>query len=147
MERNMVSDVAQVYELWNEYAAALHGDDLERWMSLWIDDGIQMPPDAPRRLGKEQIQRAMQPMFDLFDTSNMIIQIEEVRILYDRAYSHGTYTFEMTPKDGGETKSYAGKFLDILEKQADGSWKIAIDCHNLSRKPTIISIGEKDEHR
>jgi ketosteroid isomerase-like protein len=36
----------------------------------------------------------------------------------------------MTPKEGGETTSYSGKFLDILVKQADGSWKIAIDCHN-----------------
>ncbi len=48
----------------------------------------------------------------------------------DRAYSHGSYEFEMSPKEGGKTKSCFGKFLDILEKQVDGSWKIAIDCHN-----------------
>jgi len=130
MDRNMVSEVAQVYKLLNEYAAAAIDGDIERWMSLWIDDGIQMPPDVPRRVGKEHIRREMQPGFSIFDMSNMIIQTEEVRILGDRAYSHGTYTFEMTPKKGGETKSYSGKFLDILEKQADGSWKIAIDCHN-----------------
>ena len=131
-------DVGLVYELWNEYAAALHDDDLERWMSLWIDDGIQMAPDAPSRVGKEQIRAAMQPTFDLFIMSNIVISTEEVRRLGDRAYSHGAYTFEMTPKERGETKSYSGKFLDILEKQADGSWKIAIDCFNLSRKPTVI---------
>jgi uncharacterized protein (TIGR02246 family) len=132
MERNMVSDVAKVYELWNEYAAAANDGDLERWMSLWIDDGIQMPPDVPRRVGKEQIWKEMQPSFDLFDFSNMVINTEEVRILGDRAYSHGTYVFEMGPKEGGETTSYSGKFLDILEKQVDGSWKIAIDCHNFN---------------
>jgi ketosteroid isomerase-like protein len=65
----------------------------------------------------------------------MVIQTEEVRILGDRAYSHGTYTFDMTPKEGGATSSVSGKFLDILEKQADGSWKIAIDCHN-TNEPT-----------
>lgn len=130
MERNMVSDVAQVYELWNEYAAAANAGDMERWISLWSDDGIQMPPGVPRRVGKEEIRREMQPVFDLFDTSKMTIQTEEVRILGDRAYSHGTYEFEIAPKEGGEIKSYSGKFLDILEKQVDGSWKIAIDCHN-----------------
>ncbi len=130
MERNLVSDVAKVYELWNEYAAALKAGDLERWMSLWSEDAIQMPPGIPRRVGKEQIRREMQPVFDLFDTSKMTIHTEEVRILGNRAYSHGTHTFEMTPKEGGETKGYSGKFLDILEKQVDGSWKIAIDCHN-----------------
>ena len=131
MERNMVSDVAQVYKLWNEYAAAANDGDMARWIALWSDDGIQMPPGAPRRVGKAEIRREMQPLFDLFDTSKMIIHTEEVRILGDRAYSHGTYEFEMTPKEGGETKSCSGKFLDILEKQVDGSWKIVIECHNL----------------
>ena len=123
-------DVALIYELWDEYAAAANAGDFERWMSLWIEDGIQMPPDVPRRVGKAGIRREMQPVFDLFNMSKMTIQTEEVRILGDRAYSHGTYTFDMTPKEGRETKSYSGKFLDILEKQVDGSWKIAIDCHN-----------------
>ncbi len=126
----MVADVAQVDELWNEYVAACHSGDLERWMSLWFDDGIQMAPDAPPRVGKEQIRAAMQPTFDLFVMSSMVIQTEEVRVLGDRAYSHGTYTFDMAPKEGGESSSFSGKFLDILVKQADGSWKIAIDCHN-----------------
>ena len=130
MERTMVSDVAQVYELWNEYSAAVQDGDLERWMSLWIDDGIQMAPDAPPRVGKEQIREAMQPSFDLFIMSNMVIITEEVQILGDRGYSHGTYVFDMAPKEGGETSSYSGKFLDIVAKQSDGSWKIAIDCHN-----------------
>ena len=130
MERTMASDVAQVYELWNEYVAACHAGDLDRWMSLWIDDGRQMPPDTPQRVGIEQIRAGMQPGFELFIMSNMVINTEEVRILGDRAYSHGTYVFDMTPKEGGETTSFSGKFLDILVKQADGSWKIAIDCHN-----------------
>jgi len=130
MERRMVTDVAKIYGVWNEYAAAANDGDLERWMALWIDDGIQMAPDVPRRVGTDEIREGMQPVFDLFDMSNMVIDTEEVRILGDRAYSHGTYVFEMGPKEGGETKSYSGKFLDILEKQVDGSWKIAIDCHN-----------------
>lgn len=130
MERKIASNVAQIYEVWNEYAAAAHSGDLERWMALWIEDGIQMAPDAPRRVGKEQIREAMQPSFNLYIMSHMIVNTEEVRILGDWAYSHGTYTFDMALKEGGETMSLSGKFLDILARQADGSWKIAIDCHN-----------------
>ena len=129
-ERAQIADVAQVYQLWNEVAAACHAGDLERWLSLWIEDGIQMAPDAPRRLGKAQIRAGMQPGFDHFIMSDMIINTEEVRVMGDRAYSHGTYTFDMVPKEGGETMAISGKFLDILVKQADGSWKMAIDCHN-----------------
>jgi uncharacterized protein (TIGR02246 family) len=130
MERTMASDVAQVYELWNDYAAFCHAGDLERWMTLWINDGLQLAPDEPPRVGKEQIQAGMRPGFDHFVMSSMVINSEEVRILGDQAYSHGTYTFDVMSKEGGGTKSLSGKFLDILEKQVDGSWKIAIDCHN-----------------
>ena len=130
MDRRMASDVAQIYRLWNEYAAACHAGEFERYMSLWIEDGRQMAPDAPQRIGKEQIRAAMQPSFDRFDMANMDINTEEVRVLGDWAYSHGTYTFEMTPKEGGETMSLSGKYLGILQRQPDGSWKMAIDCHN-----------------
>jgi len=123
-------DVGLVYELWNEYAAAANAGDVERWLSLWTDDAVQMAPGEPARVGKQQIRAAMQPTFDLFIISNLLMRIEEVRILGDWAYSHGTYGFEMTPKEGEEIRSYSGKFLDILVKGADGSWKIAIDCHN-----------------
>jgi uncharacterized protein (TIGR02246 family) len=138
LERVQVVDVAQVYELWNEYADALNAGDLERWISLWIEDGIQMLPGTPRRIGKAQIRRGMQRLFVLFDTRKMVIQPEEVRILGDRAYSHGTYEFEIAPKQGGEPRSCSGKFLDILEKQVDGSWKIAIDCHNYSMPSELV---------
>ena len=130
MERMQVSDVAQVYELWKEVAAFVNDGDLKHWISLWIEDGIQIAPDAPLRIGQEQIQMAIQPTFDSFIMSNMVINTEEVRILGDRAYSYGSYVFDMAPKDGEGTTRYSGKFLDILEKQADGSWKIAVDCHN-----------------
>ena len=129
-ERVKNIDVALIYELWREVAVACQAGDLERWLSLWIEEGIQMAPDVSRRLGKAQIRAALQPTFELFIMSDMVINTEEVRVLGDWAYSHGTYTFDMTPMQGGQTRSFSGSFLDIVVKQADGSWKIAIDCHN-----------------
>ena len=129
IERVQIADVAQVYELWNEFAAAATAGDMERWLALWSNDGIQMPPGAERQVGKERIRREVQSRFDLYD-QKMTIDLEEVRVLGDRAYSHGTYKFALTPKKGGETSNGSGKFLTILAKQGDGSWKIAIDCFN-----------------
>ena len=62
MDRMRNIDVGLVYELWNEYAAAANDGDLARWISLWSEDGIQMVPGAPRRVGKEQIRREMQAL-------------------------------------------------------------------------------------
>ena len=138
-ERAQVADVAQVYELWLEVAAALNNGDLERWLALWSDDGIQMPPGAPRRQGVAEIRKELQSLFDSFDLSEMAIQTEEVRILGDWALTHGTFTFGRTPREWGETKRYTGSFLDVLKKQVDGSWKIAIECFNYDA-PTGVHV-------
>ena len=130
LERVQVADVAQVYKLWNEYASAANAGDLERWLALWADNAIQMPPGVPCLVGKAEIRSALQSLLVQFNTSKMIIQAEEIRILDGRAYAHGTFEFRRSAKRGREARHYSGKFLDILEKQIDGSWKIAIDCHN-----------------
>ena len=128
-ERMKNIDVAQIYELWNEYADAWCTGDIERWIALWTDDGVQMPPGAPRNVGKEQIRKANQPGMDQNDYEMKIIP-DEVQVLGDRAYCHGLGGFTMTPKEGGDAAEFVGKFLTILQKQVDGSWKIAIDCFN-----------------
>ena len=128
-------DMALVYQLWNEYAEAINAGDLERWITLWTDDGIHMAPNKPTQVGKEQIRMAVQPEFELADMRNLSIYIEEVRILGSWAYSYGKYVLDFTPQEGRETTIFRGNFLDVLVKQADGSWKIAIDCHNYNKPP------------
>ncbi|UCG25440.1 MAG: nuclear transport factor 2 family protein [Chloroflexota bacterium] len=125
------TDVALIHELWNEYASALMAGDMERWISIWIRGGIEMSAGGLLLTGAEQIRVANRPVMDLFD-AEMTISLEEVRILGDCAYSFGSYKQAITPKEGGESISNTGLFLTILEKQADGSWKIAIACFNSS---------------
>lgn len=109
-------------------------NDMDRWISLWISEGIEMQPAGLLLSGTEQIRAASRPVMDLFDME-MTISPQGVRILGDCAYSHGSYKQAITPKEGGESISNTGLFLTILEKQADGSWKIAIACFNTCQLP------------
>jgi len=131
-ERAKYIDVALIYELWRAYANTINDGDLDRWISLWVEHGIQMLPNEPSRIGKAQIYEAMKLQLDELLISNMVINTEEIQILGDRAYAYGTYTFERTTKEGELKMRYSGNFLDILEKQVDCFWKIAIDCRNYS---------------
>ena len=38
---------AAVNEIWEGYAASANEGDVDRWISLWTDDGIQMRPNSP----------------------------------------------------------------------------------------------------
>ena len=130
--KDEAADVAKVKEVFSQYASAVKDGEVERWMSLWSTDSKRLAPNAPASVGAEEIQVAIGPLFELFDFEEFIVNPDEVQILGDHAYSHGTYSFLMTPKAGGATIEDSGKFLTILEKQADGSWKIAVDSFNTS---------------
>ncbi len=130
MDETGDNDVALIHKLWDQYGAEWSpGGDFERWMDMWIEEGRQYPPDAPRNVGKAQIRAGNQPGYEQSDWQ-MKVYPDEVQVFGDQAYTHGTYEFSFTQKDSGKTFAGTGKFLTILHKQEDGSWKLAIDCFN-----------------
>ena len=129
LEKRNKADTAAIKEKINQYAVTVNAGDFEGWISLWTDDGIQLYPGAPARIGKEQIRAGMKPAFDQF-ILKMAITNKELRVSGDLGFARGTYTESMIPKAGGQAEKYDGKYLTILERQADGSWKVARDCFN-----------------
>ncbi len=65
----------------------------------------------------------------------MSIQPMEIEVQVDYAYSMGTYSQKFTPKAGGRTTVFEGKFLDVLHKDSDGKWMILRDCYNSNNHP------------
>jgi uncharacterized protein (TIGR02246 family) len=132
---DVTADVEAINEIWNQYVLGANTDDLELWISLWDENGIRMAPDTPATFGKEQIRAQMEPLFGQFNFE-ITINNEEVQIAGDWAFSRGAYILSLTPKVGGETTTFEGKYLTILKRQADGSWKVARDCFNYNAPPT-----------
>jgi uncharacterized protein (TIGR02246 family) len=131
------ADIAAIKEMLNQYAVACNTGDFDLWISLWADDGIQMPPDTPTRIGKEQIGEGIKPAFDQMNLDIAIHSIEDAKVYGDLGLTRCTYTLKMTPKAGGETINAMpdGKALTLYEKQSDGSWKIVYDCFNSNTTP------------
>lgn len=121
-------------EMWKEFAASLEAGDLDRWLALWTDDGIQMPPDEPAAVGKDRIRIRMAAALDKFKV-DMEIKNEELQHAGDWAYARGTYKATLTPKQGGAAIPIDGKFMTILTRQGDGSWKIHRDIFNSNVPP------------
>ena len=130
----MKTDITAIREVLNQYAEGVSAGDFDLWMSLWTDDGVQMPPDAPACVGKEQIREEMKPAFDEMSMELAILSIEDSKTYGDFGLTRCKYTLNMTPKAGGETINAMpeGKALTLYERQSDDSWKIAFDCFNSS---------------
>ena len=125
---------AAVNEIWEQYAASVNAGDVEGWISLWTDDGIQMRPNSPSIVGKEAIRARRESAAELFSVEMEIIN-EEVQTSGDWAIARGIYTAVLTPKAGGEETFVDGKYMTLLQRQPDGSWKIYRDIFNSNVPP------------
>ena len=134
-EDEQAAEQAKIIAVTKAYQASLNEGDFERWMTLWADGGVRMPPDEPQSVGLEAIRATVGPGFELFDFEGFAVYPDKIQVLGNIAYTRGQYEFSMTPKEGGDTLHFTGKFLSLLEKQADGSWKFTVDCFNYNGPP------------
>ena len=121
---------AALNDIWRRYAASLNAGDISRWMELWTDDGVQMPPDEPAVVGKEQIRGRNRAVLDQFTFNMEHITNLEVEEAGNLAFARGRFGATLTPKGEGKPIVVDGKYLTILKKQPDGSWKIHRDAFN-----------------
>ncbi|GAH25945.1 unnamed protein product, partial [marine sediment metagenome] len=70
---SMGDDITAIKEVLPQYAVAVNTGDFDLWISLWADDGVQMPPGAPAKIGKEQIGKAAKPAFDKMNRDDGMI--------------------------------------------------------------------------
>lgn len=130
----MTSLKDEINDIIRNYVSAANAGDIDRLISLYMDDGIRMLPDVPAIIGKENIKSHFQKQADLIDVK-ATMNNEEVRETSDWGFVRGNFSLEITPKGEGEKFKRTGKYLTILEKQADGSWKFAREIVNFDAPP------------
>jgi len=120
-------DVERIRVIWNIYSTARVVGDSEVWLSLWDEEGIQMPPGAPAR-SKAVLDEVVPNAFASGEVLSMNIYPEEINVAESWAYARGTYDSEREVE--GQAVRVEGKFLTIFKRQPDGTWRIYRDCFN-----------------
>jgi uncharacterized protein (TIGR02246 family) len=119
-----------VNAVWDEYEASILAGDPDRWIELWVEDGVQLPPGNPPVVGKEAIYERISSDLDAFEYSEFVINNEDVEVNGDLAFARGNYVVTFAPKSGGDSMSVDGKYMTIMHQQPDGTWKIFRDIFN-----------------
>ncbi len=117
---------------WSKAAEAKQPD---AFVGFYSPDAMVLPANMPLTSGKEAITKMItgfmtMPGFSLkFETAKV-----EVARSGDIAWTQGSY--DMTANDAkGKPVNEHGKFLEVWKKQADGSWKCAVDSFNADEPP------------
>ena len=127
--RSTESDVRQIEAVSNARAEAFNNSDAKTIASYFTEDCVLMAPDKPATKGREQVRAYYQSIFDAF-SPRLKSGYDEVSVSGDLAYGRGFATVELTPKNGGPTTVSAAKYLNILRRQSDGSWRTSHDIWN-----------------
>ena len=109
--------------------AAVTAGDVEGEISRFSEDGIYMWPDAPAVEGRTALRAWFTDLFERVEIE-LDNKTDEVEIHGDWAYTRGRSKAIIRPKDGGAARTVHGKYINILRRQPDGSWKITRRIRN-----------------
>jgi len=123
------ADDEALRELSRQGVAEFNAGNLDGLMALYADDAVHMPPNNPIIIGKDSLRSGFEE-FLAANTSELSSTVEDIGVSGDWAFLRLSYTQSITPKDGGDTTQEVGKWVLILERQADDSWRITTDIWN-----------------
>jgi len=128
------ADVEAIKKVNVDLINAFNASDAATAVALVMDDAVDLPPNRPAVIGKEAIRSFVQSDFDRF-TMNFADEIVEIEVAGDLAYIWTNYTVTLTPKDVGKPIGNNGKWLKVLRRQPDGSWKFSRNIWNSDNPP------------
>ena len=132
-ERYMASFEQAVARLNRESIDAFNRGDVAICAGFYTEDATMLLPDRPPVKGRKAIEDCLR---DYAASGLKLMPVEPIEIVSsgDIGCCAGTYSFQ-APSERGAAVNEAGKFVTVLRRQPDGSWKAVIDSFFGDTKP------------
>jgi ketosteroid isomerase-like protein len=126
-----------------QWSAAAGAKDVDKTVSYYAEGAVVMPPNASAATTNESIRSAWKEMLTSPGAAiSWKATKVEVATSGDLAYVSGAYEERMTDASG-KTVNDRGKYLEVWEKQADGTWKVVADIWNSDLPASAPEAPEK----
>ena len=125
------ADVNAIHNLEDQWSAALQARDVDKILSFFASEGVEMDPNAPIFVGPQAIREANESWLSdttiLFKTYTYTINPIEVAVSGDLGYTRGNSQVIKNTPDGRIV--IRTKWVDIWKK-IDGKWKVIVNISN-----------------
>ena len=105
------------------YRDALNTSDVNKVLTLYTNDGVFMPSNAPSAIGQEQLKGSYEFVFKTIQL-NVEFFIDETMVSGDYAFARTTSKGTTLIHANGETVAEENRELFVLQK-TNGQWKIS----------------------
>ncbi len=109
-------DQDAIRQVTTDFAEAFNARDIDRILSLYADNSVFMPPNAPMLRGREPLKSFYSEMFGTRSGSDLKLEPQDVSGHGPLGYQSGAYSMNVS---GGRDR---GKYLFILRNLA-GNWR------------------------
>lgn len=102
----------------------LNAGDLEALVSLYEEDAVFVPQPGVVRAGRPAIREAFEAF--LAARPRLHLRVAQVVRSGDLAVLYGEWSGTVTDP-AGATQSIAGRSIEVVRRQADGTWRFVVD--------------------
>ena len=122
--------VAQdIRDVTKRFAEAFNRGDLDAAVEFYTDDATFLHPNVEIVSGKHAIKEFFEAGRAFLGLKRLNFEILESDYDGNLAYERGIIQIDMEP-EGGQPIVDKGKYVVVMKRQADGSWKVAVDIWN-----------------
>ncbi|HUX21846.1 MAG TPA: hypothetical protein VMW69_11450 [Spirochaetia bacterium] len=75
-DQKVTTALTQAFET---YSASVVAGDPDRWITLWDEQGVRLPPDAPMAVGRDAILQSVRPKMSKRPFAEMKIDVQAVK--------------------------------------------------------------------
>jgi uncharacterized protein (TIGR02246 family) len=129
------ADRAAIRAADSSFAAAANAGDVDALVAVYARDASLLPPNLPPQKGQSAIRSFWAGFLNAY-TVKFEIASDTIEGRGDLAYNTGHFRFTAVPKaPSSPGVADEGKFLEVLKKQSDGSWKYVVDMYSSNLAP------------
>ncbi len=112
------------------YAKAFNAGNAAQVAAIYNKDAIFMMPETPAYKGTKGVRALNQAMIDAGWRN---IKLKTIKSGSDGDLAFNIGSVSMDQPSGGGTAKVKGKYLDVYQRQRDGSWKIIATMYNTDK--------------